>query len=314
MQTVGSVLREERLKQGLTLELISVQTKLPLRSLSAIESDDLSPFGSAFFYKSFVKQYASRIPVDYGEIAPLVEARAGEMPAPPLPGEKDRQLPDVPAIDPPGGSVTRWVLPTVALVAVLVGCSGIYARWEAQRAVNGVTKPVASLTAAPQSEKSAPPADAPAAGSGHTDASSNSRASNSPAETAPDPAPAAAHKSETAVTRQTVSSATGNEVQLELSALEPVWVSVAADGKSVFTGVLETRETKRIESRETAKILVGNAGGLKFVYNGRPVGPLGPHGQVLTAVFTRQNYQILSRQTAESMPPRAEPAKYPTGQ
>ncbi len=307
MRTVGSLLKDERLKQGLTLELVSVETKLPLRSLCAIEADDLTAFGSAFFYKSFVRQYASRIRIDYGEIASLVEARASEMPPPPLPGERDGKLPDVPAINPPRHSDSRWVFPTAALVAVLVGCSGIYAWWEGQHVLNGVS------TQTPSSMPNLPPESVPAAVTPTADAPTTPATTSSLGTSRATPL-ATAQESEAPATRAVISQVSGSDVQLKLSALERVWVSVVADGKSSFSGILQASEIKIFESRETATIRVGNAGGLQVVYNGRSIGALGPRGQPRTAVFTPQNYEILNHQAAELAAPLVELTKYPVGE
>lgn len=300
MQTVGSVLKEERLKQGLTLESISVDTKLPLRSLSAIESDQVSTFGSQFFYKSFVKQYASRIQVDYRAIAPQVEAQASEIPVPPLPGETTHP-PDVPAIDPPKSRARlRWVFPSVALIAVLVGCSGVYAWWEGQHGLTEAGTPAAASAAASQSTTPIQASSSSDSTPSTATSTTSGDASSSSGGASPVAAPDASPKSEQAVTPDAVPTASASEVQLKLSALEQVWVSVIADGNSIFTGVLQARDTKVFESRETAKIRIGNAGCVQVVYNGRSIGALGPRGQVLTAVFTPQNYEILSN---EGQPP-----------
>jgi hypothetical protein len=40
-------------------------------------------------------------------------------------------------------------------------------------------------------------------------------------------------------------------------------------------------------------VRAGNAGGIQVVFNGKTIGPLGPKGQVRTAVFTRDRYTIL---------------------
>jgi hypothetical protein len=59
MQSVGQVLREERLRQSLTLEEVSASTRISLKNLDAIEKDDFNQIGAPFFYKSFVRQRVS---------------------------------------------------------------------------------------------------------------------------------------------------------------------------------------------------------------------------------------------------------------
>ena len=66
-----------------------------------------------------------------------------------------------------------------------------------------------------------------------------------------------------------------------------------SDGKEVFSGILDASEIKILEGRESARIRTGNAGGLKFTFNGKQIGILGPRGQVRTVVFTKNNYEVL---------------------
>ena len=39
---------------------------------------------------------------------------------------------------------------------------------------------------------------------------------------------------------------------------------------------------------------VGNAGGIDVLWNGKPIGPIGPRGQARTIQFTPENFRILS--------------------
>src|SRR6185437_7779489 len=80
---------------------------------------------------------------------------------------------------------------------------------------------------------------------------------------------------------------------LELSATERAWLSIIADGKPSFRGILEKAETKILEGHRTARIRTGNAGGVEVVFNGKPLGVLGRRGQIRTVLFTKNNYEVL---------------------
>jgi hypothetical protein len=82
-------------------------------------------------------------------------------------------------------------------------------------------------------------------------------------------------------------------IHIELSAIEPTWLSITADGKQTYSGVLATAETKTLEGHETARIHTGNAGGVNVVFNGRALGTLGRRGQIRTVLFTRTGYEVL---------------------
>jgi transcriptional regulator with XRE-family HTH domain len=99
---------------------------------------------------------------------------------------------------------------------------------------------------------------------------------------------------------------------LELSATEPAWLSIIADGKQSFNGILEKAETKVLEGHRTARVRAANAGAVIVVFNGKTLGALGPRGQQRTILFTKNNYEILrgtgTAQVSElTISPSAEP-------
>jgi cytoskeleton protein RodZ len=85
---------------------------------------------------------------------------------------------------------------------------------------------------------------------------------------------------------------------LSLSATERTWLSVTSGGKQIFSGILQPGETKTLSGLEAARMKVGNAGGLDIRWNGKPVGPIGPSGQVRTIVFTPDNLEIVETEPA----------------
>jgi cytoskeleton protein RodZ len=86
----------------------------------------------------------------------------------------------------------------------------------------------------------------------------------------------------------------GSRVELALTATEDTWLSVSSDGTPVFSGLLEANQTKTIEGKESARLRVGNAAGLEVRWNGKPLGPLGAHGQVRDLAFTSDKFQFVS--------------------
>jgi cytoskeleton protein RodZ len=86
----------------------------------------------------------------------------------------------------------------------------------------------------------------------------------------------------------------GSKVELALTATEETWLSVSSDGTPTFSGLLEANQTKTIEGKDFAKLRVGNAAGLEVRLNGKPLGPLGAHGQVRDLVFTPDKFQFVS--------------------
>jgi cytoskeleton protein RodZ len=81
---------------------------------------------------------------------------------------------------------------------------------------------------------------------------------------------------------------------VELTADEPVWVLVRSDGKYFFSGTLAAKESRTFEATGTVLLRLGNAGGVSIALNGKPVGPVGPRGQVRTVQFTSGGFEIVA--------------------
>ncbi|MBV8550131.1 MAG: helix-turn-helix domain-containing protein [Acidobacteriaceae bacterium] len=291
MQSVGERLRAARLDLGLSLEQVSARTRIPVKNLRAIEADALSEISSAFFYKSFVRQFADDLGLDYGSIAPAVQDAVSTIPAPLIPGQADAPLPKLSRLRPKRSFKARSFFSVATLAAMVVVCSIVYSEWrnsreDLQESIMGLLGSIKAGSAKPQSQKpqsqesksqeskprpmATPPAVAPGPQT-HSDAASQ------PANTAVSPdAPLAS-----------------DSFELKVSALEATWLSVVADGKQIFSGILRPSETKVLEGHETARLRTGNAGGLSVEFNGKSLGTIGPHGQVRTVVFTRDSYEIV---------------------
>jgi cytoskeletal protein RodZ len=281
MTSIGNTLRRERLNQGRSLGEIAEQTKINSRYLEAIEADRLEGLPGTFFYKSFVRQYAVALGLPPDHYAGLVD----EMVGPPPEIEFTPENFPIKPLDPIVRDTNRrsfsdarigWSV--AALIAVALGCSGLYAWWHKEQLERNQHPKVAATEPAkpvqpPPSTKQEPK------GASVTPAVPERASTAAPTGVSPSPSE--------------LPLAPDGGWQLNVSATEKTWLSVVSDGKRLFSGVLEPSETKTLQGKESARLLVGNAGGIEVHWNGRPIGPLGSRGQVCTVVFTRNNYQIL---------------------
>lgn len=244
----------------MSLEEISVRTRISLRNLQAIEDDDISVMPSAFFYKSFVGQFANELHIESNTLFPLIESVLAQIPEPLVPGQDERIAKNAVVRRSSRRGNFKWLFSLASLLLVLICCSGFYAFWENNK--GGVSRNAAD---------------------------DSTRSTRSP--------------SSQSGLRKQGSQATGpaDGFRVELSALEPTWLSITADGKQTFSGTLETEQTKRVDGHERTRIRTGNAGGISFVFNGNPIGVVGPRGQTRTIVFTRNNYEVLEPSAGVSL-------------
>jgi hypothetical protein len=91
--------------------------------------------------------------------------------------------------------------------------------------------------------------------------------------------------------------------RVDLKALQPTWVGVYIDDKLSFAKVLETDQTKTIESPGAIRVRLGNAGGVEIAANGKPMGVIGRKGQVKMIEFTRDGFHIVPVETAKAAKP-----------
>jgi cytoskeletal protein RodZ len=92
-------------------------------------------------------------------------------------------------------------------------------------------------------------------------------------------------------------------VHVLITAQKSCWTRIAVDGKVVFMDILKKGETRDLTAISMVNVRAGNAGGLAINLNGKDIPPLGPEGQVRTAVLTREGVQLIAP-TPEVSEPR----------
>lgn len=235
------------------------------RYLRAMEEDDLKSLPGTFFYKSFVKQYAAILNLDDAELQTGIDQLTACAEPVPLPGADPKYHP-LREVDPIVADSNRRYFSdrrvgysVAALVFVLLGCSGFYTWWnKASHGVTAATVRQGGVPVIPVASINKP------AGAPTVDVTT---------ETGPDGI---------------------NHVVLNLSATETTWLSITSEGKNIFSGILQPSQTKTLQASDVAKMKVGNAGGLDVRLNGKPIGPIGPRGQVREVLFTPENFHILA--------------------
>jgi hypothetical protein len=101
-------------------------------------------------------------------------------------------------------------------------------------------------------------------------------------------------------------------MRVALIATEPVWVSIKSDGTRAYVGMIEGKEGKQFEASRKMTVLAGNAGALQISLNGRPVGPIGPRGEIRLLVLTPAGAHIVPR--TPPTPPTSGDSTAPAGE
>jgi len=326
MQSVGTRLREARIKKGYTLDDINARTRISLKNLNAIESDDLSKISSPFTYRSFVKQVCDLVGLDHATVAADAVTASSTMPEPLVPGQEEDVYvrPHQYQLVKPKANL-NWL--RMVSIAGAVGVVFIYLIWR-NGGIEAAKLPGTALPASSQMVTAPPPSqplqqqEMPAsAGPGAQLVAVSTRVAQPPAQPEAQPAvalgvppsvpngteqllPPTTHTEANAPVKQTAQlppavpkptprDSDVSNIHIELSAIQPTWLSISADGKTTYSGTLGAMKTMSFDGKDSAQIRTANAGGVNIIFNGRALGPLGRRGQSRTFVFTKGGYEVV---------------------
>ena len=265
---VGEELRQERLRQGFTLDDIAQRTRISSRSLEAIEANAFDRLPGIVFARGFVRVYAIDLNLDPEALVsqlPRVDIDSTPLPNPPVSNARTKWDPRL----------------TAALASVLWLVTAAGAGTGAWYYFNHYVRHSVTTVAAAPAPVSSPAA--PAARPASSVLTANESAST------PDAALPEGFDG-------------SRPVQVVLTAHEAVWVQVSADGRQAFEGILHPNDKRAIAADAQVKILTGNAGGLDISLNGKPLDPIGPSGQVRTVRLTAEGPQFGPQNPPASSP------------
>src|SRR5258708_5239696 len=119
MKELGQFLRDKREERGMSLEEVSVATKIGVRVLLAIEEGDLSKLPPKAFVRGFIQSYAKYLGLDVKEILGKFQEAVGTT------NPKSIPIPEVNRIerDLPGGirkivTITAIVFTIIAIIII----------------------------------------------------------------------------------------------------------------------------------------------------------------------------------------------------
>lgn len=305
MNSIGEQLRQAREAKGLSVHDVEQATHIRRAFLLAIEEGRLEELPEPIYARGFVRQYARLVGLDP---EPLLEAfgRAigpREVPVPTMLDEPLWQS----ARSGVRGLVTALVVALVLLVAGWLVYNYAYLHqtpWPLNqldlRVLGlGAPAPTPTATMAPAAAPQPAPTETPlptATPVPATPAATALPATSTPTLRAPvttTPAvgtPTVGTPEATRSTTATVPASEGLPTEegfaVRLVATGYTWVGVTVDDEQVFAGNLDAGDERSWTVENVFEITIGNAAAASIEVNGRPVGPLGGQGQVVTLRYT----------------------------
>jgi cytoskeletal protein RodZ len=265
--------------------------------LEAIEADDFDKLPGSFFARSFVRQYARALGLDEEEFETELMRVAGF--GHPASEQSQAGVPEIVLRPEPmpaarSGTNRHPLGSLIAFVLILAACSAIYTLWQKTRATAAKSQQslIASQTPTPAPEATPSPSPAATPTATPVEAPVEEPTATLPPEAAAEPPAVVAPKPERPHPAPSAAEPAG--IHLELRATSQAWVRVVSDGKTVYSGVLQPNEARVFEGNTLVTLRAGNAAALAATFNGKPLGELGPEGQVRTIQFTPSGFEVIA--------------------
>lgn len=293
LESLGARLKKEREQRKITLDDISLSTKIAPRFLVAIEEEQFDQLPGGIFNKGFVRSYAHYLGIDENQAVadyvaatttPLPESPQGEIPERKVPEVRQRGSGDATAGIP-------WEMLAIGLLIIAFGFAvwGFHSR-EKTAQPSSVPRPADS------GSSTTPSANLDQDGASPQRVAPENRAASHP--TAPPEAAAGASPPQTSSAPQDAGA-----FLVQIKAREDSWLVVSADGKEIMQDTLRASAEKSVGARNQIVIKTGNAGALDISFNGRKVPTQGSDKEVKTLMFDPSGLRSPGTQARPGTPP-----------
>ncbi len=254
MESPGSFIKRERELRGITLDEIAAETKIGKNFLHALEEDDYDSIPAPTFIKGFLRAYSKHIGLDGNDVVLRYEDFVERT-------TEKTEVVDEQAAQPVNRNYYITAIIAVTGLVILILLS-IYFFW-----------PDNSRTDQ-QSEKGKEASER------ISKSIEDSRIADIPQRNVPDI---------TTTTEETKSSTSGipfkeipqKKLTLSFSASQETWLLVIIDDTVVKDVMLKPGETIKWAGEKGFQVTIGNAGGVKAVFNGKPLKLPGDTGKVV---------------------------------
>jgi cytoskeleton protein RodZ len=299
LPSFGEKLKKEREKRKITLEQISVSTKIGTRMLQALEEDKFNQLPGGIFNKGFVRAYSRFVGLDEDQtVADYLQASGDAPPVSTEPGarkdearENEENVRRLESIgDAPARQLPWGLFAAVLLVVALALSLWSHHQRERERQLLRPTPTAAAMPSPASQSSSEVPGKVSGAVSGEGTAAgsptSGSQTPGSPTtgsptgESAPSVVPKTPQGSAAAAP-----AATPGEFTVVIQAREESWISITADGKARSSELLAAGSERTIRGRKEIVVRAENSGGIDFRFNGEKVDTRGEYGEVKIVTF-----------------------------
>ncbi len=293
-EELGTVLRTEREKRGVSIDEVATHLKISVRVIRALEEGDIASLPHAVYVRGFIRSYGTYLGLSGGELAEAMDAVVPEEP-PVGPHSVYTPMDDV---APSSGKVFC----TLALLACLVGL-GLFWFYRDADLFSGESErsaiPATAQPALPTEPQPLPVPSSPVNPASTVQQSAIAGPSSQPSmpttQSLPSPTPSSPTAGsattvpqppvqQTAVA-QTSQAQPSEQHKIIITALAECWIHSNADDTDTRQFSLRKGDTFALAFSKKLILKLGNAGGVRIRYDGQDLPAPGGDGQVRTLTF-----------------------------
>lgn len=288
MESLGTIFKEIREKNGITLEEIENTTKIRTKYLKAIENDKFDEIPGKVYAKGFVKSYAKYLKIDQEPvIIEMIEEAFGENKAaitpdvvpiaPEIPKREEkhslsekRAKREQPIEDKPlNKKVSRIIGISALFVVLLLLVGGIYSLSNNDAEQDNINDNNIIVDSQTNTDVDDP---------------DNIDANNTDEDTDnTDVPPITANDSKTTYDGLNM---TITLLDVQPNKIDKCWLQVMADGKLLWEETLNEGANKTVTATDSIRVKAGNAGVVQITLNDQDLGTMGSYSQVVTKEYT----------------------------
>lgn len=262
----------------MSLEDISAKSRISVRMLEAIESEQFDLLPGGVFNVSFIRQYAHHVGLDEDKIAEQFKRLA--QPTELKLTESAKVSPEIDAAQEVRAALAENVteytrrhqvaFPAILVVlAILAIVAVLFSGWD-QTEDDVADRPQVEAPSGMERD------DGPGEAEVIAPASSQAPAEPQPRESAPQPA-----------------TEPSKPVIVKLDFTDTVWIQALADGERVLSDTFRAGDSKSIEADGSVHLVVGNAAAVTIALNGERMPPIGPQGAVRRVRLTPKGMEFV---------------------
>lgn len=289
-ETVGSLLRRERLSKRISLEDVAEATCVNIKTLRAIEGDDYNRLPARVFVQGFIRLYAKHIGLDPDEILAKYPATPDDTPSTRKKINVRKILESESMAESPSLLNSKYILFLVllALLAWLIYI-GRQSYFPANEIVSENT--TTQTTEVEQAEKPPEPVEEPASVAPVEEELATEKVHEVIEET-----PKGTEKAPEVVEEAKVAPAkTAQQYVLKARFTERTWVWIRVDENKPQEYLFRPGQKFSWTAHDKIDINLGNAGGVNLVLNDRPIPAIGVSGQVVRLTMPDATQTLLEQ-------------------